>query len=501
MPLKGRLHAQMPHRGNIHGRYKNLAQVGGQIVHFLNGTLGNHGVHELGAEKPGIFQRCLEVWVHLHKALAVKNIARKAQGKQRFHARRAARNDGERARGRDGGYRGVAVGAELLFGIDRCGIGREGPTLCGQLGRGLVPFVLNKGHDALAKLDALLRIIGQLKLIEQVGKAHDAKTDLAVLAHGFGDAVQRKTRSVDDIVQKPYRQVHHALELGPVNALAGRVDICIVAGHIKTRKIDRPQIAGLVGQQGLLAAGVGGLYLALVGGGIVAVDAVEKHNTRIARLPGFFDQQLKNFARAQAVDHFARIGGHKVIVLVVFNGAHEHFCQAHGKIEVVKLPFFLFGADKFKNIGVVYAQNAHVGPAPRTALLYLLCGSVKNTQKRHRARGHAASGTHAAVLGAQTRKRKARAAARFVDHGRVLDRVKNFFDGVAHWQHKTGRKLAQISTRVHERGRIGQKLPRGHELEKGAGQIFAFYRRLRVLGFLSGNGGGHAPKKIARGFC
>ena len=77
-------------------------------------------------------------------------------------------------------------------------------------------------------------------------------------------------------------------------------------------------------------------------------------------------------------------------MLVVFNGTHEHFGQTHGKIEVIELAFFFLGADKFKDIGVIYAQNAHVGAAPGSTLLYLLCGRVENTQERHRTRGNTA---------------------------------------------------------------------------------------------------------------
>ena len=187
-------------------------------------------------------------------------------------------------------------------------------------------------------------------------------------------------------------------------------------------------------------------------------------------------------------------------MLVVFNGAHEDFCQAHGKVEVIEFALFFLGADKLKNVGVIHAQDAHIGPAPRTALLHLLCGGVEDAQKGYRAGGNAPGGTHAAILGAQARKRKSRAAARLVDHGRVFDRIKNFFNGVAHRQHKAGRKLPQISARIHERGRIGQKLPAGHEVIEIARQHVALAGGLVVLGFLGGNARCHPPEKITRGF-
>ena len=50
------------------------------------------------------------------------------------------------------------------------------------------------------------------------------------------------------------------------------------------REVDGPQVAGLVGQQGLLAAGIGGLDCA--GKGVRGIDPVDEDHARIASPPG-----------------------------------------------------------------------------------------------------------------------------------------------------------------------------------------------------------------------
>ena len=146
--------------------------------------------------------------------------------------------------------------------------------LSGQTGRGGVAFGIDEAHDALGQGDARLGIIGDAQLEEQVGKAHDAQADLAVAAHGLVDAFQREARGVDDVVQEAHGQMHHLLQAVPVDTGRGGIFVMLVAGHKEAGQIDGAQVAGLVGQQGLFAAGVGGFDLALGGRGVVAVDAV-----------------------------------------------------------------------------------------------------------------------------------------------------------------------------------------------------------------------------------
>ena len=211
MALEGGLHAQVPDGVDVHGRDEDLAHGGGQGIQGLDGAFFHHLFHEFGRAQAGFLEGGLEIGVHFHQALAVQDVAGEAEGEQGLHARGAAADDGQGARGRDGGDCGIAVGAFAALGEDGFRIGREGPALFGQTGRGGVAFGIDEAHDAFGQGDARLGIIGDAQLEEEVGKAHDAQADLAVAAHGLVDALQREARGVDDVVQEAHGQVHHLL--------------------------------------------------------------------------------------------------------------------------------------------------------------------------------------------------------------------------------------------------------------------------------------------------
>ncbi len=66
------------------------------------------------------------------------------------------------------------------------------------------------------------------------------------------------------------------------------------------RQVDGAEVAGLVRQQRLLAAGVGALDLADWGVGLSRVDAVEEDDPRLAVLPGLLDDLLEDLAGVHA---------------------------------------------------------------------------------------------------------------------------------------------------------------------------------------------------------
>ena len=70
--------------------------------------------------------------------------------------------------------------------------------------------------------------------------------------------------------------------------------------HEKAGKVQRAEVAGFIGQQGLFAAGVGAFDLALRRSGVVAVDAVKEDDAGIAALPRLVHQQVEHFAGVEA---------------------------------------------------------------------------------------------------------------------------------------------------------------------------------------------------------
>ena len=76
------------------------------------------------------------------------------------------------------------------------------------------------------------------------------------------------------------------------------VDVAILDQHAQ---VDGAQVAGFIGQKRLLAAGVGGFDLADQRGRVVAIQAIEKDNARLAVFPGLLDDPLEYLAGVQGV--------------------------------------------------------------------------------------------------------------------------------------------------------------------------------------------------------
>ena len=232
------------------------------------------------------------------------------------------------AGGRDGGGGGVAVGAEVGLAEHGLGVGGEGSALgCELFGRA-ARLVAHELHDALGQIHGGLGVVSDAELEEQVGPAHDAQADLAVLADHLGDLGQRVDRGVDDVVEKANREMDDAAQLVPVNLGI----VAVFALGVALAEVDGAEVAGFVGEQWLLAAGVGGFDLAQGGGGIVPIDAVEEDNARIAGLPRLLDQEVEDLACIELVQHLPGVGGHEVVLLVFLHGAHEGFGQADGEV-------------------------------------------------------------------------------------------------------------------------------------------------------------------------
>ncbi len=101
------------------------------------------------------------------------------------------------------------------------------------------------------------------------------------------DDVQGEVVGVDDVVQEVHRAVDHVPRAGIVDLAAG--------DHLG--QVERPQVAGLVGQQRLLAAGVGGFDLPQVGDGVAPVDGVQEDDAGLAGGPGALDDEVEERAR------------------------------------------------------------------------------------------------------------------------------------------------------------------------------------------------------------
>ena len=84
-------------------------------------------------------------------------------------------------------------------------------------------------------------------------------------------------------------------------------------------EVDRTEVAGLVGQERLFAAGIGGPNRAQVRRRVVAVHLVDEDQARVAGLPGTFHDAIPEFAdRVVAVRRATPVGRHSPRMPVSF---------------------------------------------------------------------------------------------------------------------------------------------------------------------------------------
>ena len=480
--------------------------VVGSAEHFLNPIRHRQGrvnqgqaallrqlLHQLGGIKAFVAGHRLEIGIALDQPGVVHHIADIGQGKERLNA---AGGSGDDADGAGGGNRnrgrvphppdlaGLIVDAALPSGKDAAPFR--------QFRRGLIGFLLNPPHHFRPQFQGFLGIVADAPLGQQVGKAHNAHSDAAgFLAHfrNFRDGI---VVHINDIVQQMHAGADSPGQARPVH-FHGVPGIAHHPGHIQGA-----QIAGLEGQQRLLAAGIGGLDPAQLGIGIVPVNPIQKDDARIPGLPGHGHQAVKDLFGVKAANHFPGAGVHQVIIPALGDPLHKILGNGDGDVEVNQMFPVLFGVDKAQDVRVVDIQDAHIGPAAGAALFDHIGGGVKGVDKADRAGGHAAGGADHIPLGAQAGKGKAGAAAAFVNQGGLPHPVKDGFQGIVHRQHKAGGKLLQLPAGVHQRGGVGHKLQTPHHsVELLLGGLPLLLRRVVVEVGL-GQVAGHPPKHPVR---
>jgi len=172
-------------------------------------------------------------------------------------------------------------------------------------------------------LQALFAVIGHPDTQQHIRKTHDAQSDFTRFASARFDLGQWEFIHIDHIIQETHRQMNSAGHFGPVDFIMG----ALADDH--ARKIERPQVAGFIGQQGLLPAGIGAFDFAQLGGGIIAVDTVDENNPGIACLPGAVDYLVVDFFGIQLAGRFAVMRVDQVIVSTLFNRFHKFGGNRH----------------------------------------------------------------------------------------------------------------------------------------------------------------------------
>ena len=167
------------------------------------------------------------------------------------------------------------------------------------------------------------------------------------------------------------------------------------------------------------------------------------------------------------------VGEAQVPIRVGFDGAHEGVGDADGDVEVGDGVLIGLAGDEIFHVGVVDAQDAHVGAAAGAALGDLAEGVVVDAQETDRAGGLTGGGFDDGALGAQAREGEAVAAAGLLDEGGVAQGLEDAGGVAAHvvddGQDEAGGQLAEGGAGAGEGGGVGEEFFGGEEMVESAG--------------------------------
>jgi len=139
----------------------------------------------------------------------------------------------------------------------------------------------------------------------------------------------------------------------------------------------------------LFAAGVGGFDLADQRGRVVAIEAVEEDDSRLAVLPRLLDDAVEHLAGVEGTADLPAARVEEVVLLILLHRFHELFGDADGDIEVVELLLVGLAHDEIHDVRVVDPEDAHVGAAAGATLLDGFGGDVEDPHEGEGAAGDA----------------------------------------------------------------------------------------------------------------
>jgi len=416
--------------------------------------------------------------------LPVHDLRDELEGEDRFDRGGAAGDAGDRPRRGDRQDRGVPPGGSLIDGLIDV---REASLEGAQLRARLSGFGPEKGSQPVGETQGLPGIITEPGLQEEVRPAHDPQPDPAVRPGHLGDPGQGILVDIDDVVQEPDGDFHDSGESFPVEGV--RFFRVMEVGDV-----DRAQVAGLVGVQGLFAAGIGRPDGPLLPGGIRPVDPVDEDEAGIAHGPGGIHHQAEDVRGLFFPDLPAVSGIADGVGAIPAEGLHEFVGDGRRDVEVGQALAVPLHGDEFLDVRVIDPEDADVGAPPRSALFDGLGGGVDDPQERDRSGSDALGFTDETSARPKEAEIEARSAALLVDERRVLDRVEDGFHRILDGQDEAGAE-AHVASGAGQGGAVGEEIPVQHDFEKTIGPLLpggpAF------LG--AGDEGRHAREKIGRG--
>lgn len=256
---------------------------------------------------------------------------------------------------------------------------------------------------------------------QEIGKSHDSKADLPRLFGMRFNGRKGEAGSIENIVEKLNCEWNERGEAIIVDGTSAAIS------REAPGDVDRAERTGFIGEERLLAAGIGRFDGPQVRRGIRPVDGVEEDDAWFTGLPCCLNQSIKDQCCREAPHGFRGPWIDECIGPASFDRAHEMVGEGDREIEIRHLPRLLLQRDEVENIRMVDPQDSHIGAASGSSLLDDVGGHVEDAHEGNRPGGESAGGGHKVCLGTEVAERESCASARLVDERLVLDCVEDGF--------------------------------------------------------------------------
>ena len=305
---------------------------------------------------------------------------------------------------------------------------RKGALFARQRRRSAIGRLVQGAQPGLNQGDAFLRTIARLAEDQRIGQARDPKPEPA-LGDGFlALRIQRKARHINGVIQHPHGDAGQPFQLGHVQP---RIVFKRIAHQLG--QIDRPQQAGAIGRQRLLAARIGGADGLAIGKIVLAVDAVNEDHPRLGIVIGGAHDAVPQGPRLHGAIHLA--AEFQGPVAVCFHRRHEGVRHQHRQIEIGKPPAAALGVNKIFDIGMIDRQGRHHGAAPCARAHDGAAHRIPHFHEGHGPRGIRPHAFDQRALGPQGGKVIADAAALLQRQRRFAQRAEDAVHGIGDGAH------------------------------------------------------------------
>lgn len=255
----------------------------------------------------------------------------------------------------------------------------ERSPLLRESARCLVSMQSDKSHQLIGDLQGFVGIVRNTEPNQDIGEAHDAKTDLSGLFGMTFNRCEREQGPIEYVVEESNCQRNDSCQ--PLIVDGDSAALC----REEARDVDRSERTGFIGKQRLFTAGVGGFDLAEMRRGICPVDGVEKQDAWFAGSPGCLCELVEDRPGGKTPNRFRSAWVDQGIRLVSVYRSHESIRETDREVEVRHFTRLLLQRDEVQDVGVVDPQDAHVGAPPRASLFDDIGGHVKYAHEGDRA--------------------------------------------------------------------------------------------------------------------